>query len=123
MAFTLERPAGFNFAAGQFITVTLPTPLYTDAKGNSRTFSIASPPQDAEGLTFATRMTGSALKRSLAEMPLGAAVDIFGPAGDFILPADARSRRWSSSPAASGSRRFAAWRSKRPRAGCHTRSR
>jgi ferredoxin-NADP reductase len=89
LAFTLARPAGFNFTAGQYITITLPAPLYTDAKGNSRTFSIASAPQEAGGLTFATRMTGSALKRSLAEMPLGSPVSIFGPAGDFVLPADA----------------------------------
>ena len=89
MAFTLERPAGFEFAAGQYITITLPAPRYTDAKGNSRTFSIASSPQEAGGLTFATRMTGSALKRSLAEMPLGAPISIFGPAGDFVMPVDA----------------------------------
>ncbi|MBM3123285.1 MAG: hypothetical protein FJZ97_14035, partial [Chloroflexi bacterium] len=89
MAFTLERPAGFSFAAGQNVTITLPAPLYTDEKGASRTFSIASPPQEADRLVFATRMTGSALKRSLAEMPLGAPISVFGPAGDFVLPVDA----------------------------------
>ena len=33
-------------------------------------------------------MTGSALKRSLAEAPLGTPVSIFGPAGDFTLGPD-----------------------------------
>jgi ferredoxin-NADP reductase len=88
-AFAFERPAGFDFTAGQYLTITLHDPLYTDEKGNSRTFSIASPPQDADRLVIATRMTGSALKRSLAEAPLGTPVSIFGPAGDFTLRADA----------------------------------
>ena len=88
LAFAFERPAGFEFTAGQYLTITLPDPLYTDEKGNSRTFSIASPPQDAGRLVIATRMTGSALKRSLAEAPLGTPVSIFGPAGDFTLGPD-----------------------------------
>jgi len=89
MAFAFERPASFNFTAGQFLTLTLPEPLYNDARGNRRTFSIATPPQETGFLQIATRMTGSALKRSLVEMPLGAPVSIFGPAGYFTLHADA----------------------------------
>jgi ferredoxin-NADP reductase len=88
LAFAFERPAGFEFTAGQYLTLTLTDPLYTDEKGNSRTFSIASPPQDAGRLVIATRMTGSALKRSLAEVPLGTPVSIFGPVGDFTLGPD-----------------------------------
>ena len=88
LAFAFERPAGFEFTAGQHLTITLPNPLYTDEKGNSRTFSIASPPQDGGRLVIATRMTGSALKRSLAEAPLGTPVSIFGPAGEFTLGSD-----------------------------------
>lgn len=88
LAFTFARPAGFEFIAGQYLTLTLPDPQYTDEKGNSRTFSIASPPQEADRLEIATRMTGSALKRSLAEAPLGTPVSIFGPAGDFTLGTD-----------------------------------
>jgi ferredoxin-NADP reductase len=85
MAFAFERPADFNFTAGQFMTVILSNPPYTDAKGDRRTFSIASPPEESSRLQIATRMTGSALKRSLAEMPLGTAVELFGPAGSFTL--------------------------------------
>jgi|WetSurMetagenome_2_1015567.scaffolds.fasta_scaffold45994_1 ferredoxin-NADP reductase len=90
LAFAFERPAGFEFTAGQYLTITLPDPLYNDEKGNSRTFSIASPPQNDGRLVIATRMTGSALKRSLAEAPLGTPVSIFGPAGDFTLGPDPR---------------------------------
>ena len=88
LAFAFERPADFEFTAGQYLTVTLPDPLYNDEKGNSRTFSIASPPQDAGRLVCATRMTGSTLKRSLAEAALGTPVSIFGPVGDFTLGSD-----------------------------------
>src|SRR5712691_9209165 len=85
MAFAFERPADFSFTAGQFLTITLPNPLYNDAKGNCRTFSIASPPQEAGCLQITTRMRGSAFKRSLAEMALGTPVELFGPAGSFTL--------------------------------------
>ena len=85
MAFAFERPADFSFTAGQFLTVTLSSPPYNDAKGDRRTFSIASPPQEAERLQITTRMTGSALKRSLAEMTLGTTVELFGPAGSFTI--------------------------------------
>jgi ferredoxin-NADP reductase len=43
MAFHLEKPSGFNFKAGQSADVTLTDPPETDAEGNARTFSIASP--------------------------------------------------------------------------------
>ena len=90
MAFALERPTGFEFKAGQFVIMVLPSPPHTDAEGNRRVFSIASPPQDTRRLVITTRMTGTAFKRSLAEVPLGTPVDLSGPAGTFgLLHADA----------------------------------
>lgn len=89
VAFALERPAGFEFKAGQYVIMILPNPPYTDAEGNRRVFSIASPPQDTKRLVITTRMTGTAFKRSLAEVPLGTPVDLSGPAGTFGLSADA----------------------------------
>ena len=89
MAFALDRPTTFDFRAGQYMVVVLPNPPHTDAEGNRRVFSIASPPQDTTRLLLATRMTGTALKRSLAEVPLGTPVDLSGPAGDFVLHEDA----------------------------------
>jgi ferredoxin-NADP reductase len=88
VAFAFERPANFAFTAGQFLTVIVPDPPHNDAKGNRRTFSIASPPHEAGRLQIATRMTGSALKRSLAEVPLGTPVELLGPAGSFTLHKD-----------------------------------
>ena len=69
MAFHFEKPSGFKFKAGQFADVTLVDPPETDAEGNTRTFSIASPPFENE-LGFTTRMRDTAFKRSLKKVPL-----------------------------------------------------
>jgi ferredoxin-NADP reductase len=83
-AFLFEKPAGMSFKAGQYLNFTLVDPPETDAEGNTRTFSIASAPDDEE-LMMATRMRDTAFKRVLRTMPLGAKVEIEGPYGNFIL--------------------------------------
>ena len=77
MAFHFDKPDGFEFLAGQAIDVTLLNPPETDAEGNIRTFSIASPPFE-ERLMIATRMRDTAFKRALKSMPLGTPVKIDG---------------------------------------------
>ena len=84
MAFHFEKPSGFNFKAGQFADVTLTDPPETDAEGNTRTFSIASPPFENE-LVFTTRMRDTAFKRSLRKVPLATEVKIGSAAGSFTL--------------------------------------
>src|SRR5664279_1575947 len=84
MAFHFEKPPAFNFTAGQSADVTLTDPLETDAKGNTRTFSIASPPF-ADELVFTTRMRDTAFKLSLKKGPLAAEVKIGRAAGIFTL--------------------------------------
>jgi ferredoxin-NADP reductase len=84
MAFHFEKPSGFSFRAGQFADVTLTDPPETDARGNTRTFSIASPPF-ANELVFTTRMRDTAFKRSLKRVPLTAEVKIGPAAGTFML--------------------------------------
>ncbi|MBI2316102.1 MAG: FAD-dependent oxidoreductase [Betaproteobacteria bacterium] len=84
MAFRFAKPAGFNFRAGQSMIVTLLDPPETDAKGNQRSFSIASAPAEAD-LAIATRMRDTAFKRVLKAMPEGTRVQIRGPAGSFVL--------------------------------------
>ena len=84
MAFHFERPSGFKFKAGQFADVTLTGPPETDAEGNTRTFSIASPPFEDE-LVFTTRMRDTAFKRSLKKVPLATEVKISSAAGSFTL--------------------------------------
>lgn len=84
MAFHFEKPSGFNFKAGQSADVTLTNPPETDAEGNTRTFSIASPPFENE-LVFTTRMRDTAFKRSLKKVPLNTDVKICSAAGSFTL--------------------------------------
>ena len=84
MAFYFAKPTGFNFKAGQFTDVTLTDPPETDAEGNIRTFSIASPPFESE-LVFTTRMRDTAFKRSLKKVPLATEVQIGAAAGSFTL--------------------------------------
>jgi len=84
MAFHFEKPSGFKFKAGQFADVTLVEPPETDAEGNTRTFSIASPPFENE-LVFTTRMRDTAFKRSLKKVPLATGVKIGSAAGSFTL--------------------------------------
>jgi ferredoxin-NADP reductase len=84
MAFFFEKPPAFAFKAGQSLDLTLIHPSKTDEKGNTRAFSIASAPGDAD-LMIATRMRDSAFKTVLAGAPFGLDVKIDGPFGSFTL--------------------------------------
>jgi ferredoxin-NADP reductase len=88
MAFHLEKPPGFQFKAGQYMNVTLIDPPETDAEGNTRSFSIASAPFEAD-LVVATRMRDTAFKRVFRTLSLKSEVRISGPFGSFTLHADA----------------------------------
>ncbi len=87
MTFHFKKPAGFTFKAGQHVEVKLISPPETDAEGNSRSFTLASTPEDPE-LMIATRMRDTAFKRVLRTMRLGSEVTIEGPFGSFILHND-----------------------------------
>lgn len=82
MAFHLEKPAGFEFRAGQALEVILPGAAEGDAGRHA--FSIVSAPHEGE-LVFATRMRDSAFKRALVVLPLGASLGIDGPFGSLTL--------------------------------------
>lgn len=84
MAFHFEKPAGFDFRAGQAADITLINPPETDAEGNIRTFSIVSAPFE-DRLTFATRMRDTAFKRVLKSAALGTNVKIDGASGSLTL--------------------------------------
>lgn len=82
-AFELDSPMAFE--PGQTCDITLAAPKHRDDKGTARTFSIASSPADQPRLLFATRLTGSAFKRSLVEAEPGTEVDVDGPYGSLTL--------------------------------------
>jgi ferredoxin-NADP reductase len=89
MAFHFQKPADFQFKAGQYMNVTLIEPPETDAEGTTRSFSIASAPFEAD-LTVATRIRDTAFKRVLKAMPSGSEVSIVGPFGSFTLRQNSR---------------------------------
>ncbi len=89
MAFYLVRPEGFQFKAGQSLDLTILDPPQTDAEGNTRTFSIASPPFERE-LMVATRLRDTAFKRVLATSGPEMRLQVEGPAGSFTLHRNAQ---------------------------------
>lgn len=84
MAFHFKKPLQFDFKPGQAADLTLSDPPETDSEGNTRTFSIASPPFEDQ-LMFTTRMRDTAFKRSLKNVPLGTEVKIAPAMGSFTL--------------------------------------
>jgi ferredoxin-NADP reductase len=75
----------FDWEPGQYFWVELLDPPYDDERGPRRHISIVmSPTEGVPGLC--TRLRDSAFKRSLAELAVGAPVDVEPPKGDFVLP-------------------------------------
>src|SRR5438477_2582362 len=77
-----------DFTPGQYFWVTLVDPPYDDEKGPRRHISVVTSPNERGVLGLCTRLRDTAFKRSLAEMPIGADVDVEQPKGNFLLPED-----------------------------------
>jgi len=75
-----------DFRPGQYFWVTLLDPPYDDEKGPRRHISVVTSPNERGVLGLCTRLRDSAFKRSLAELPVGADVDVEQPKGTFLLP-------------------------------------
>jgi ferredoxin-NADP reductase len=88
LAFRFEKPAGFNFKAGQAVVLELLDPPAGDGQ-KRRTFSLVSAPFETT-LVIATRMRDTAFKRALKALPEGADVKLVGPIGQFTLADAAR---------------------------------
>lgn len=76
------------FIAGQFFSLTLINPLYTDNRSNSRFLGIVNSPSEKSIFSVLTRTGVSAFKKSLAEIPIGTEVEIGGIDGHIHLPED-----------------------------------
>jgi ferredoxin-NADP reductase len=77
-----------DFRAGQYFWVELLDPPYEDEKGPRRHISVVTSPTERGVLGLCTRIRDSAFKRSLAELEVGAEVEVEEPKGDFKLPED-----------------------------------
>jgi len=79
VSFRFARPPGFDYVAGQFLFITLPS----DASLR-KPFSFSSSPTE-DLLEFTTHLSGSDFKKALDGLPLGAIVTIEAPYGQFTL--------------------------------------
>jgi ferredoxin-NADP reductase len=84
--FKFEKPEGFQFMAGQWSLLTVSVMGFEDDRGLRRPLSIASSPLEKE-LLFATKLSDSAFKRTMAGMQPGTTITLGSPMGDLVLPA------------------------------------
>lgn len=80
------NPEEFKFIPGQYMSLQLIDPPYTDEEGNHRFFSIIYFPGQPDTVGITTRLRDSAFKRSLKELPEGTEVNIKAITGEFVLP-------------------------------------
>ena len=76
-----------DFKPGQYFWVTLLDPPYEDEKGPRRHVRL-SPRRTSAVCSGLHAHSDSAFKRALAELPIGAEVEVEEPKGDFLLPAE-----------------------------------
>jgi ferredoxin-NADP reductase len=77
-----------DFQPGQYFFVTLLDPPYEDDKGPRRHITVVTSPNERGVLGLCTRLRDTAFKKSLAELPVGAEVEVEPPKGKFVLPED-----------------------------------
>ena len=76
----------FDFQPGQYFWVVLLDPPYNAERGNRRHITAVNSPTERGVLGLATRLRDTGFKRSLAELPVGAEVEVEPPKGEFVLP-------------------------------------
>ncbi|MDN5843551.1 MAG: FAD-dependent oxidoreductase [Alcaligenaceae bacterium] len=85
MEFTIEKPKGFEYRAGQYGDLVLPPSTGLDDSNNKHGFSFVSAPYE-DTLRMATRMRKtSRYKQAAAEVSEGTMVKLLALWGDFIL--------------------------------------
>lgn len=88
ISFSFERPADFNFTAGQFLEWTLHHPK-PDSRGIRRYFTISSSPTEKE-LMLVTKFAekSSSFKQALKGLKSGDDIAFANLGGEFTLPPD-----------------------------------
>lgn len=80
------RPSQFAFTAGQYVELTLPHE-HTDSRGNRRTFSLVSTPQESDiRITLKRYNPGSSFKKAMLTLKPNDRVRAAHVAGNFTLP-------------------------------------
>jgi ferredoxin-NADP reductase len=75
-----------DFEPGQYFFVTLPDIGHQDERGLRRHITVVTSPNERGVLGLCTRLRDTAFKRTLAELEVGAGVDVEEPKGEFVLP-------------------------------------
>jgi len=75
-----------DWKAGQYFWVDLLQSKYEDERGLRRHISVVTSPNERGVLGLCTRLRDTAFKKTLAELPVGAEVDVEHPKGEFLLP-------------------------------------
>jgi ferredoxin-NADP reductase len=77
-----------DFEPGQYFFVTLPDIGHQDERGLRRHITVVTSPNERGVLGLCTRLRDTAFKRTLAELEVGAEVEVEEPKGEFVLPKD-----------------------------------
>ena len=77
-----------DYRPGSYFWVELPDRGHSDEKGLRRHISLVTSPTDQGVVGLATRLRDSAFKRTLAELEVGAELQVEEPKGSFLLPED-----------------------------------
>ena len=77
-----------DFQPGQYFWVELPNIGYDDERGLRRHITVVTSPNERGVLGLCTRLRDTAFKRTLAELEVGAEVDVEHPKGDYVLPSE-----------------------------------
>lgn len=83
-SFYFEKPADFQFEAGQYVALVLPRLVAPDTRGPVRSLSICSAPFESE-LVFTMRITESGFKQSMMQLEPGEVAQATKPIGHFTL--------------------------------------
>jgi ferredoxin-NADP reductase len=75
-----------DFEPGQYFFVTLPDIGHQDERGLRRHITVVTSPNERGMLGLCTRLRDTAFKRTLAELRVGAEVEVEEPKGAFVLP-------------------------------------
>ncbi len=80
-SFRFNRPAGFEYKAGQFIFVT----ITVFGEKVRKPFTISSSPTEKDYLEFTKKLTGHDFSNELDAMAVGDTLDIDGPYGNLTF--------------------------------------
>lgn len=84
--FYWEPEKEVSYMPGQYFYFTLPKLNYPDPRGATRHFTLSSSPTEGKLLTCTTRIREeSGYKKTLAELPIGSAIEGEGPNGTFLF--------------------------------------